>query len=363
MRWLATDFVEERKWKAASGRTLGSAVVSNRLSAGAPIDSASERDKKASTDVSKPDEETKAEEQVEKTSIASGFASDTNADLPDEMDERTYEKLSASDLKSVQSKGKVISDMIAEVWEGTLDCIPLSNTDEPLVAALSRHNKLRKAFENCGECSVSQATVTNGRASPGVGLERQTSETKRKDATATSLVPQATEGENVTSVVPSEDKQDSDEDQARPSSLSNEEISERIESSTRRIKDRKVRRNRTKSLNECQTLGLAQRKAVDFVEFVWSGDDSAGSVLDSPVASGKTVLSCSLLWRHHSEGAQLIACTPTRLVSTLTVLHDRMRDSTYFTYYVYLSQIRFNGHMNWNNFLTCGCIYLGCDAG
>jgi RecG-like helicase len=195
--------------------------------------------------------------------------------------------------------------MIAEVWEGTLDCGPLSKTDEPLMAALSRHKKLRNAFENRIECGNSRVATLDG------------TKVDNLNGAVSSSTPQAIQGVIVTPVEPSEDKQDTDEEKARPKSLSNEEISNRIESSTGRIKERKVRRNRSKSSNESLSLGIAQCKASDFVEFVWSGDDSVGSVLDGPVASGKTVLSCSLMWRHHLEGAQLLVCSPTRLVSTL----------------------------------------------
>lgn len=305
MRWLATDFVEERKWKAASARTLSSAVVSNRLNAVAPLVSATERDKKASNDESIIEEENHSDEQAEKMRVVFGAVSEMNAVLADEMDERTYEHPSSSDLKLVQLKGKIISGMIAEVWEGTLDCGPLSKTDEPLMAALSRHKKLRNAFENRIECGNSCVATLDG------------TKVDNLNGALSSSMPQAIQGVIMTPVEPSEDKQDTDEEKARPKSLSNEEISNRIESSTGRIKERKVRRNRSKSSNESLPLGIAQCKASDFVEFVWSGDDSVGSVLDGPVASGKTVLSCSLMWRHHLEGAQLLVCSPTRLVSTL----------------------------------------------
>jgi len=114
-----------------------------------------------------------------------------------------------------------------------------------------------------------------------------------------------------------EEGQESGEDTTKPKSLSNEEISERIESATDRVKSRTVRRNRTIPAEEIVSLGTEQRKAVGFVEFAWGCEDAVAPCLDGPVATGKTVLSCSLLWKRRFEGPQLLACSPAGLVSTL----------------------------------------------
>jgi hypothetical protein len=103
--------------------------------------------------------------------------------------------------------------------------------------------------------------------------------------------------------------------------LSNDEISERIDELIVRVKDRTVRRNRNKPAKVPVSLDAGQRKAVEFVEFVWGGlaHDTSAPCLDGPVATGKTVLSCSLLWKRRSEGPQLLVCSPSRLVSAILI--------------------------------------------
>jgi hypothetical protein len=59
----------------------------------------------------------------------------------------------------------------------------------------------------------------------------------------------------------------------------------------------------------------AQKLAIEFVEFVWSGDEPGGAVLDGSSGSGKTLVTCSLLWQNRELGPQLLVCSPARLVS------------------------------------------------
>lgn len=299
MRWLATDFVEERKWKTASARTLGSAVVSNRLNAVAPIE-------KNSSDDGKADEVESAEEKKESSS--EGMDVEMSAEeLPEEMGARNYAHPGSSDTRLTQSVALIICDMIAEVWTGTTDCGLLANTDEPLMSALSRHGKLRKETENRNESMDSKDKVTSLQASP--------EEDKENGSAATN----AEEMENSTAV--GENGQGIENGDVNLPLLSNDEISELIDELAVRVKDRTVRRNRSKPAKEPVSLGAGQRKAVELVEFMWGGlaHDTNAPCLDGPVVTGKTVLSCSLLWKRRSEGPQLLVCSPTRLVGTILI--------------------------------------------
>lgn len=297
MRWLATDFVEERKWKAASARTLSTAVLSKHLTAVTPIAAGAERDKKATCS-----EEENGRNEVSQIQEAAGTATGTDKSsdkdrLHDGMGDRTYEHPSASDVKLVFSTAKIISDMIAELWDGTQHRGTLSTSrDEPLMAALARHTTMRKSLEMDGSKSesISPQPAENRNGESGIDTGNAATFVESKE--------RITEYMQVDGETPR-------------ASLSADEISEQIEKSIERVKSRTTRRSRSKSLNEGIALGEEQRKAIDFIEFIWGGHDMAGSVLDGPISSGKTVAACSMLWRHRSEGPQVLVCSPASVVS------------------------------------------------
>jgi len=304
MRWLATDFVEERKWKAASARTIASAVASNRLNAVAPIE------KKANSDDDKALGEDSADEKNESGSGDAEGVLEMSAESLDEMGARKYTQPGLSDTRLVHSTAHIISDMVAELWTGTLDCGLSAKTDEPLICALARHNKFRKEVESLSECDGAKSTDSDNLTSLQGGSE----ENKENGSEATS----AEEVEKSTSASVAE--QEIGKDSTYSSPLSNEEISERIIAATGRVKGGTVRRNRGNAGKEHVKLGSEQRKAVDFVEFIWEGDDSVAPCLNGPVATGKSVLSCYLMWKRRCEGPQLLVCSSARLVSTILLI-------------------------------------------
>ena len=301
MRWLATDFVEERKWKAASARTLASAVVSNRLNAVAPIESS---DGGPDNDNSNVEGDFPPGKVNDVGNQRPEVEAEMSPELLEKMGVRNYSCPDSSDTKMVQSVARIVSGMVTEVWTGTIDSGLLAATDEPLISALARHKKLRIEIENQEESGESRIDASDeSSSSQAVGSE----ENKENGSTASLLKvsdpsSEAFEGENGTKTIG-----------AAP--LSNDDIDKRIDALNDYVKNRAARKNRKKPTKDPVTLGLEQRKAADFIEFLWECDNSVAPCLDGTVTTGKTVLSCSLLWKHRSEGPQLLICSPTRLVS------------------------------------------------
>jgi len=77
----------------------------------------------------------------------------------------------SSDKRLVLSAAHIISDMIAEVWTGTIDCGLMATKDEPLMSALARHGKLRKGVEKQKETGDSQTSAAVEAKSLKVELE------------------------------------------------------------------------------------------------------------------------------------------------------------------------------------------------
>jgi hypothetical protein len=61
------------------------------------------------------------------------------------------------------------------------------------------------------------------------------------------------------------------------------------------------------------TASTGQLAAVASIEDLWLRV-SAGVVLGGPVHSGKTIISCSCLWKFRNEGPQLVVCSPLSMV-------------------------------------------------
>ena len=334
MRWLATDFVEERKWKMASGRTLASSIVTNRLNAAALVE------KKAHNDDGKGEGENPVEEMKVCATEDTGAGSNMISDPSEEAGARKYTHPIPSDTTSVRLTAHIISDMMAEVWMGAMDCGLSASSDEPLMAALARHHKHRMAVKKIEEAGGLQSMSSKQPAPLQTGFEEDKENGSGKTNTGDeekSISVLETENETVESI--------------RFTNLSNEDISERITLATDSVKNRTIRRNRGKPTKEPVALGSEQRKAADFVEFVWGGDDSAAPCLSGPIGTGKTVLSCSLLWKRRSEGPQLVVCPPTRLVSTLWCISMNGSKKSYRYHRLTrhtINAARFDGLMNSN---------------
>jgi hypothetical protein len=60
-------------------------------------------------------------------------------------------------------------------------------------------------------------------------------------------------------------------------------------------------------------LSEGQIDVIEFIEDRWKRVQG-GSILAGPVASGKTIATCALLWRHRSCGPQLLVCSSAAMV-------------------------------------------------
>jgi hypothetical protein len=291
MSWMATDFIEERKWKISSARTIASAVPTPGFSfAAANASRKIERNRDADT---KP--------------VSSGDSKDSKmADTPEiskkkssgetkQVDDREYAKPTMEDVKAARKVGRVISCMISELGSASRDGGSMGTTDSFHTDALDRYRKIR-------------STILD--------------EVTQKDASTDeiSLLANGEGGIKADDV----DKMDVDEPVAGATDETSQDAS--FESMTKcieslhRINGKSKSKSTGKEMNNAlvtEKLNLSdeQKETIDFVEKLWSGKPSVGSVVVGPAASGKTIATCSLLWKQKSRGPQLLICPPTSVVS------------------------------------------------
>jgi RecG-like helicase len=67
------------------------------------------------------------------------------------------------------------------------------------------------------------------------------------------------------------------------------------------------------------SLSTAQAKTMDSIEDYWTRLE-AGAVLSGPFAAGKTIVACTILWKHRLSGPQLLVCSPASMVSASSVI-------------------------------------------
>jgi hypothetical protein len=115
MRWLATDFVEERKWKASSGRLLSAAVLSHYSTL---RKAAEDKDKAAAAkDKEKIGEREKKETQDD---LVEGIEKILVSEPADAAQRRRFVNPSDEDLLLVKSNAKKIGKMVTDQWKGIM---------------------------------------------------------------------------------------------------------------------------------------------------------------------------------------------------------------------------------------------------
>lgn len=298
MRWTATDFIEERKWKESSARTLASAVVANGVATlgikSAKITSGNDKRESGTDSVSK-----ESEMEVDNAEAESDSVADKKR-----LGLREYISPSTEDAKLTRQAAHTMSATISELWEVISEAGAFSPSDQLHRAARDRVLKLQG-----GSVESSKGNIEKSDMSTGV-------DSKREDP-AGSTPELNTEGMAKSEQIDTETNIDvtltSKEKTRAQRTAFYQRITETVSLVSDRIRKRKERRSR-KAFEESIALTSEQRKAIEFIEFVWNGNDSAGAVLDGSSGSGKTLVTCSLLWRHRSQGPHLLVCSPARLV-------------------------------------------------
>lgn len=297
MSWLATDFREERKWKASLARLLAADMSSHPLlvHAGGTTTSISsitaapfflKADKAA---MNQEATEAMTQEQDQNTPMTDDETGATQSKLKnsvkrkhdignEKLESSVYARPSHEDIDAAKKSSRVVSSMILGLEEAIRKGGSLEEDNKYHDEALRKFEAVRAEYLG-------------------------------KDASPLSnhFIPTA-------------------DDSKRRSDYTDEAKEELILDSITDHVDQlhKVAKSRHKFVSNDFANALSSRKinfnageksAVERVDKLWGGSPCAGAVLMGPAVSGKTFAAATILWKYRAMGAQLLVCPPKSVVS------------------------------------------------
>ena len=299
MRWLASDFIEERKWKRASSSTIAHAITSqpslvSSYSSPSRVSQSSSRMKstiysgssRSSSNVSSVDTTSKKTLSTEINSHAemieirsassekregdsSGCVEDRGNDCSQEME---FNHPLDEDLKTARSNAKTIVNIIEHKWK-------------KLTPNIDSRSFLKTIQMKRDDCHLDETTSDDVQNLHSIEKKRQCSYVGIIAAMEDSL----SYALKLKSDLPSTYE--------------------------------KYERNCSKDLEKINLeLHVSQIKCLQYAEALWNNTARtkvSGFILDGPIASGKTFSVCALLWRRKELGPQILICSSLSLVSRL----------------------------------------------
>lgn len=273
MRWLATDFIEERKWKVCASRTVAQAALSSSIVKVDVLQTSSKTIVHSSNDVSR---ETSDEEVVTES---------TTEDAATTI--RSYPEVSPEDEAHSKTVSSILSNMILEL-STTIETVGFTSlAGGEYAKSLDRHLQTRKNLES------DSGPVQDDEEDPS---------SHHGNAMDTDEEPESKEN------VPLQEGDDTGKTFDRISKFVDDVLL-------------KVSKPGSKSKTASLALGEMgleptenQRKVIERINDLWSRAGS-GALLGGPRSSGKTISACSLLWNKKADGPQLVVCAPSCMVS------------------------------------------------
>lgn len=288
MSWLATDFIEERKWKMSSARAVSHSIISSGISVG-KINATLQKSRIVAVP-SKIDTKGTVNASIIQSTIPPEQSNDS-CRVPD--DDKKYPRPSSEDNKMAKKAARLASSMISELVVAVHKAGAMGSTDEFHAEALDRYTKVRDKLFN--------DTIPTSK--PPLGQIMDTID----------------EGNSVrgTVQVHKEDMSKGDDFEDYSGEVTFSDISRRIND----LGTVHGRHNKF-SFKELATAVVGkklkpssdQKAMIEFVDGVWN-NSSAGAMLTGIPTSGKTVATCCVLWKNRTHGPQLIICPPASMVS------------------------------------------------
>jgi hypothetical protein len=295
MAWMATDFIEERKWKLSAARTLGSTMlapgfvpISRKLVKVA-------RDKKSSGLIANNETARKLKTLENSSSFVKPSAGRIVC-----QDIRQFVTPSLEDSKTARRVAFAISGMIQEIGTASLEAGALCQSDHEHVAALYRYRNLRDnllkdnpaftKFSNSGDDKKLVATDDEGDEKEIAAIAFDNGEETQPKAASVEK-PLA----EITTII------------------------ERCVRKASEIRNVSVSPGREGKGPDCLfALSSVQNEAFEFMKNSWDSEECMGTILSGSAASGKTLLACTLIWNQRSLGPQMVVCPPASVVSSGT---------------------------------------------
>lgn len=273
MRWLATDFIEERNWKIVTGRALGNEVALKKaVDAGQKEQTVAPSGKAQSAEAP-----SVAVQEAEPVEVPQITPKPSRGGLS--KDDRSKRNFS----KSKKSEPLPVADTFQELTE-----------DDKKVA--------KAVAEKLSSLIADHASSCSGASDLGVS-------TRLKVGTAS--MPAANESMR--------DAAADEEDHSKVRQTRFETATKHVEEILDRLKEKEKPPPKKKSKSASRhaksvvdshgfELSAAQTSVVGDIENRWQ-NLNVGAVFKGPMAGGKTIATCSVLWRKRSNGPQLVVCS------------------------------------------------------
>lgn len=304
MSWLAADFIEERKWKLSSARTIATEISTSRRALDRSVTPGKgvKIDTNCATGSTNGNRDETEQEYLQRTSADNfenkggvvGFKPSSADKNANGIVMRGYIDPDVDDKKDAKIRGRLISSMISELNSSIREGTAASNMGKSREEALKDFNVTRKLY-------LEQIRSFNSSPVPESGTNQKwSSTTGANERIANSDDPES---------VPDKKVEDST-----------------VESITEAI-DRLHKANKTRhkapakdfsnALRSSQKINLSanQNDMIDFVEKLWGAKPSCGVVFLGAPISGKTFVTAALLWKQRGKGPQILICPPQSVVS------------------------------------------------
>jgi hypothetical protein len=326
MSWMAADFIEERKWKISAARTIASGIPSQSSSVGAAqasrkTDSAGDKNnlishKMETNDDSKEPVGSKEKKKKRKSS---------RAKKAKEIISRTYTIPTEEDLKCSRNAGEILSAMVSELKNATIDSGAIGDTDKFCIDAFDRFQETRLQILS------DKAEISGSNSSDG--------EEKAKSGD--------TSGEDEDQKIKQDENDEMECDDGSLDATSPEPLKElSFDFITQHINDLQAINEKSKGRSSAKDVANAlvfgkvvlsseQKEMLDFAEKVWGGKPSSkGVIISGRPVSGKTFATCCMLWKQRTKGPQVLVCPPTSVVSFFCSisLPALAADNSHFSY-------------------------------
>lgn len=305
MRWLSSDFVEERKWKLSSARIISSAVVANALS----VSQAKELERQkvqaessAQAMYIDSDEKKEDEPPVKEKKSAKKKQQEPPKNLVANV-HRTYVDPNSTDLEASRVAAQNLSSLIRGAWEMVTD-------SESLIRS--------------AELTISNQQLNSGDL---IKLEQSTEDNAASERCL------ATENELT---VP---KSAAEKNETLPDMIevSNESISDTVKSLVEQLERKANQRSRRpkKAPRYLANMSTSQLKVVDFAEFIWSIADNPGAMFQCSERNETEVIRALFCSPEH-QGPRLVLCPAVRQVSSLDCVFESFDEDSLTLYRTFL---------------------------
>eukprot|EP00536_Pseudo-nitzschia_multiseries_P003704 jgi/Psemu1/186443/e_gw1.58.76.1 len=279
MSWLASDFIEERKWKLSASRLFSSKIPAYGLS--------SDRRKRPLSDAHRGGIDGPSRDLPLESHDGDSNSSENAISIEKTMRRKDprqkYTSLATEDEAIAKLNSRVLSCMISELDLAIQKGGSLEGSEKHLQDALNNFYSSR--FDILGNTTISKDSSNKSDAS--------------NDRGDTDMV-------NATDI-----------DENSEESPGFDSIDDYIEYSHSLCKSKhKLPAKETAKALKCGKLKLSskQKEMFEFVDKLWAGTPCSGAVLLGPPISGKTFVTATILWKQRSSGFQILICPSRSLI-------------------------------------------------